>query len=50
MSVKEWEDWLEAIEKNVRYKIIDPSDTKVVLIIYGGNEITRLEKSLPDPT
>ena len=48
---KKWEDWLEAIEREVRYfKIINPLDKKDALIIYGGKEISRLEKSLPDPT
>ena len=48
---KEWEDWLEAIEREFRYfKIINPVDKKDALIIYGGKEIARLEKSLPDPT
>ena len=48
---KEWEDWLEAIEREFRYfKIINPLDKKDALIIYGGKEISRLEKSLPDPT
>ena len=48
---KEWEDWLEAIEREFRYfKIINPMDRKDALIIYGGKEIARLAKSLPDPT
>ena len=48
---KEWEDWLEAIEREFSYfKIINPLDKKDALIIYGGKEISRLEKSLPDPT
>ena len=48
---KEWEDWLEAIEREFRYfKISNPLDKKDALIIYGGKEISRLEKSLPDPT
>ena len=48
---KEWEDWLEAIEREFRYfKISSPADKKDALIIYGGKEIARLEKSLPDPT
>lgn len=48
---KEWEDWLEAIEREFRYfKISNPVDKKDALIIYGGKEIARLEKSLPDPT
>ena len=48
---KEWEDWLEAIEREFRYfKISNPLDKKDALIIYGGKEISRLKKSLPDPT
>ena len=48
---KEWEDWLKAIEREFRYfKISNPLDKKDALIIYGGKEIARLEKSLPDPT
>ena len=48
---KEWEDWLEEIEREVRYfKIINPTDGKDALIIYGGKEIARLAKSLLDPT
>ena len=48
---KEWEDWLEAIEREFRYfKIVNPVDKKDALIIYGGKEIAGLAKSLPDPT
>ena len=48
---KEWEEWLEAIEREFRYfKISSPTDKKDAIIIYGGREIARLEKSLPDPT
>ena len=48
---KEWEDWLEAIEREFRYfKMINPTDKKDALTIYGGKEIARLEKSLPEPT
>ena len=47
---REWEDWLDGIEREFRYfKITDPTDKKDALIIYGGKEIGRLEKSLPDP-
>ena len=47
---KAWEDWLESIEREFRYfRITDASDRKDALIIYGGQEISRLEKSLPDP-
>ena len=48
---KEWEDWLEAIEREFRYfKLSNPIDKKDALIIYGRKEIAQLEKSLPDPT
>ena len=48
---KEWEEWLEAIEREFRYfKISSPTDKKDAIVIYGGREIARLEKSLPDPT
>ena len=46
-----WDDWIEEIEREFRYfKITDPIDKKDALIIYGGKEIARLEKSLPNPT
>ena len=45
-----WTEWLEDIERQFRYfKIHDPFDQKDALIIYGGREIARLEKVLPDP-
>ena len=48
---KAWDDWIEEIEREFRYfRITDPLDKKDALIIYGGKEIARLEKSLPDPT
>ena len=48
---KVWGDWLEGIERKFRYfKIGNPQDKKDAMIIYGGPEISRLEKSLPDPT
>ena len=47
---KVWDEWLEEIERELRYfKISDSADKKDALIIYGGKEIARLEKSLPDP-
>ena len=46
----EWEDWLDGIERGFRYfKITEPADKTDALIIYGGKEISRLAKSLPDP-
>ena len=47
---KAWEEWLDDIEREFRYFRIDnPADRKDAMIIYGGKEIARLEKSLPDP-
>ena len=44
---KQWEDWLEGIEREFRYfKITQPEDKKDALLIYGGKELVRLEKSL----
>ena len=46
---KEWEEWLDAIEREFRYfRIYSPADRKDALIIYGGYDIARLEKTLPD--
>ena len=46
---KEWEVWLEGIEREFRFFGITKDQDKVdALIIYGGTEIARLEKSLPD--
>ena len=51
MTGKAWEDWLDGIEREFRYfRITNPLDKKDAMIIYGGQEIARLEKSLPDPT
>jgi hypothetical protein len=45
-----WEEWLEGIEREFRYfKITDPIDKKDALIIYGGKQVAKLEKSLPNP-
>ena len=42
-------------ELSIEANSVDPEQTapigkKDALIIYGGKEISRLEKSLPDPT
>lgn len=48
---KELEEWIEAIECEFRYfKISNLVNKKDALIIYSGKEISRLEKSLPDPS
>ena len=47
---KAWPEWLEGIEREFRcFKISEAVDKKDAMIIYGGNEIARVEKSLPDP-
>ena len=47
---KAWEEWLEEIEREFRYfRITDAMDKKDALIIYGGKEIARLAKTLPEP-
>ena len=48
---KAWEKWLEGIEREFRYfNINDPMSKKDAMIILGGRELARLEKSLPNPT
>ena len=45
---KVWDEWLEEIEREFRFfRITDHK--KDALLIYGGKEISRLEKSLPNP-
>ena len=47
---KAWEEWLEGIEREFRYfRIREAVDKKDAIIIYGGKEIARLERSLPPP-
>ena len=47
---KAWEEWLEGKEREFRYfKITNALEQQGALIIYGGQEIALLEKSLPDP-
>ncbi|VDI39518.1 Hypothetical predicted protein [Mytilus galloprovincialis] len=46
---KHWEEWMESIEREFRYfRITEPADKKDALIIYGGKDISRLERSLRD--
>lgn len=48
---KAWDDWLEEVEQEFRlFKITNLLDKRDALIIYGGKEIARLDKSLPNPT
>ena len=47
---KAWQEWLEGIEREFRvFTISEAVDKKDAMIIYGGNEIARLEKRLNDP-
>ena len=49
-SGKAKDEWLDDIERDFRYfRIGNPADRKVAMIICGGKEIARIEKSLPDP-
>ena len=47
---EKWDDWLEELEREMRFFCIsDAADKKDAMLIYGGTEIRRLEKSLQDP-
>ena len=44
------DEWLEEIEREFRFfHITDPVDKKDALLIYGRKEMSRFEKSLPNP-
>ena len=44
---EKWDKWLEALELEMRFfRISDAGDMKDAMLIYGGVEIRRLEKSL----
>jgi hypothetical protein len=44
---KQWEEWIKGIEREFRYiRITEPIDKKDALLIYGGKEIVRFNKSL----
>ena len=46
---EKWDDWLEELEREMRFfRISDAADKKDALLIYGGAEIRKLEKSLQD--
>ena len=46
---KAWREWLEEIEIEFRYyRINTPTDKKDALLIFGGRELRRLDKYLPD--
>ena len=41
---EKWDEWLDELECEMRF-----SDKKDAMLIYGGVEIRRLDKSLQDP-
>ena len=48
---EKWDEWLDELEREMRFfRIKNPEDKKDAMLIYGGAEIRRLEKSLQDPT
>ena len=47
---REWEIWLEEIEREFQYfKIDTPTDKKDAMLLFGGKDIAYLDKYLPDP-
>ena len=47
---EKWDEWLEELEREMRFfRISEATDMKDAMLIYGGTEIRRLEKSLSDP-
>ena len=45
-----WTEWLEGIEREFRFfRITEEQDKADAIIIFGGPEINRLSRSLPDP-
>ena len=51
LTGRAWQEWVENLERQFRFfKIGDISDRKDALLIFGGQEITCLNKWLPDPS
>ena len=47
---EKWDEWLDELEREMRFfRISHAEDMKDAMLIYGGVEIRRLEKSLQDP-
>ena len=47
---EKWDEWLEELEREMRFfRISNAADKKDAMLIYGGVEIRRLDKSLQDP-
>ena len=48
-TAEKWTDWLQALEREMRFlRIKEAEDKKDCMLIYGRLEIVRLEKSLPE--
>ena len=48
---EKWEEWLDELERELRFfRISDAEDKKDAMLIYGGVEVRRLDKSLQDPS
>ena len=48
-TAEKWTDWLQALEREMRFlRIKEAEDKKDCMLIYGGHEIVRLEKSIPE--
>ena len=48
-TAEKWTDWLQALEREMRFlRIKEAEDKKDCMLICGGHEIVRLEKSLPE--
>ena len=46
---EKWDEWLEELEQEMRVlRIGDAADKKDVMLVYGGVDIRRLEKSSQD--
>ena len=51
LTGRAWQEWVENLERQFRFfKIRDIIDRKDAFLIFGGQEITRLNKWLPDPS
>ena len=49
-TAEKWSEWLNSLEREMRFlRIKEAVDMKDCMMIYGGKEIVRLEKSLPNP-
>ena len=46
-NAERWDEWIEEVELNFRVsKITEPSQKKDILLLYGGKEVRKLDKSL----